>query len=215
MACRVVIPAGMSHKVYSTKHEDPGKAERVLKFWTINGFLFITDIIESMLYQYIFKGEFIYLIYLLCKSGFFVFLFINSFHNASAFYDLVVPSALPAMQPHVESAISKASAVSDYVSHNITPGFANSLAGQMSSITIFVGSKLLSMLEFKAAATEPQRQLTHQPQANRMAMSMIAASGDGMLEIAKIDVNSTHISARKAAGASRPRPKFDLGATAI
>jgi len=207
----------MSHKVCNKKHEETGGAERVLKYWTLNGLLLLLDILESLFYEYIFKSHYIYLVYLLCKSAFFVFLFINNFHNASALYDWVIPGAYPVMQPRVEYATKKVSTISDYVTNNITPGFANSLAGQMSSIMVFVGSKLLSMLEFKAAGTEPQRQLSYQPQANRMAMSMISSSGENILGENKTDVNVTHLSSRRIMNAPRPRPrpKFDSSAAAI
>lgn len=203
----------MSHSVYSKKREEPGASERVLKFWSINGILLVLDIFESLLYKFVFKSEYIYWVYLLCKSGFFAFLFINNFHNASALYDSIIPNALAAVQPRVEYAVKKVSDTSDYVAQKVTPEFANSLAGQMSSIMMFIGSKLVSMLEFKAASTEPQRQLTNQPQANRMAMSMVSSTKEDILGNVKTDVNATQIGGRNIAATSRP--KFDSGVSAI
>ena len=96
------------------RNEDLGAADRVLKFWLINAILLIIDILESLLFKYLFKQDYVYWIYIICKSAFFTFLFVNNFHNAATIYDSIIPSTVTTFQPHIETTINKVDAVVGY-----------------------------------------------------------------------------------------------------
>eukprot|EP00826_Nyctotherus_ovalis_P054239 TRINITY_DN7092_c0_g2_i6.p2 TRINITY_DN7092_c0_g2~~TRINITY_DN7092_c0_g2_i6.p2 ORF type:complete len:233 (+),score=79.19 TRINITY_DN7092_c0_g2_i6:77-775(+) len=195
LICRVMIPVYMSQRIHAKKREEPGAAERALKFWIINALLFFTDMLESWLYKYLFDSEYFYCTYLILKSGLYLLLLSNNFQNAASLYDATILKILPSIQPQIDFIVSKISSGTGYVTTKVTPGLANTLAEQTKSVMFFMGAKLVSMLEFKAAITEPQKQqLSRQPEANRMAMSLMADNpGELFGEKKPADVNSTQV----------------------
>ncbi len=192
-----MIPVYMSHRIYTKKREEPGATEKALKFWTINAVLFFSDLFESMILDWILQNEtYISCLYLLAKSGIFVMLFLNNFHYSGAIYDWIVPNVLPPLQPFIDIVIVHAQMGIGYLMTNVTPALAQSVAGQMKNLVFILGGKMVSMLEFKAAVTEPATapRVVNQPQPNRMAVSFIAEEGEDLFgEKKPVDPNVTQM----------------------
>ena len=175
-----MIPVYMSHRIYVKKREESEATDRALKFWTINSFLFITDFLECFFLDMAMQNDsYICYLYFIIKAGVFVTLFLNNFHYSAVLYDWIVPNVLPPIQPYVELIISKAQVVVGFIFTRITPALAQSLAGQMKNLALYLGGRLVSMLEFRAAVTEPQP--VHKPEPGRAAVSFIAEEGEDLL----------------------------------
>ena len=185
----------MSQHTYAKKREDPEGVERAIKYWVINCFMFTSDIIEAIFHEQLFEADYFYCVYLLLKSGFFFILFSNNFKNAAGIYDSIVPKIVPIVQPQVDFVASKLSKGTGYFVTNITPGLAGIVAGQTKNVMSLMATKLVTMLEFKAAVTEPQKQqLSHQPEGDRMAMSMMANNKRELMgNKPNADVNATQV----------------------
>eukprot|EP00826_Nyctotherus_ovalis_P030987 TRINITY_DN2474_c0_g1_i1.p1 TRINITY_DN2474_c0_g1~~TRINITY_DN2474_c0_g1_i1.p1 ORF type:complete len:205 (-),score=19.40 TRINITY_DN2474_c0_g1_i1:75-689(-) len=195
-----MIPVYMSQHIYAKKREEPEAAERALKFWTLNSILFLSDLLETWLYNYLFSEEYFCCVFLMLKSGLFVLLLSGNFQSAATVYDATAARMLPSMQPQIDFVVSKVSSSMEHVATHVTPGLTNALAEKTKSALFFMSAKLVSMLEFKAAVTEPQRkQLLRQPEANRMAMSLMTGNtGELFGEKKPADVNTTQMISAKA-----------------
>ena len=185
----------MSQHIHSKKREEPGAVEKALKFWILNAIFFFTDLLEIWLYKHLFNEEYLYCSYLIIKSGLFILLFWNNFGNGAALYDATLGKVLPSVQPQIDFVVSKVGSGTGYLATHVTPGLVNSLAGQTNAFMSLMVTKLVSMLEFKAAVVEPQKQqLSRQPEANRMAMSLMTDNpGELLGEKRSMDANSTQV----------------------
>jgi len=205
MIFRVFIPLYQSQSIYTKKREEQGNLEKALKFWVINACIWSFDFIEPSFLNLLLKYEsqLICYLFLLGKAGLFIVLFMNNFEYSGMVYDWIVPIVLPPIMPFAELIITNVNNGFSYLLTNITPALAQTLASQFKNALFYLGAKLISKLEFKAALAEPapaKNGLMHQPEPNRMAMSFIAEEGEDILSMVdkkKFDPNVTQIMGRQ------------------
>lgn len=157
----------MSHRIYTKKRDAPEATENAIKFWSINAFFCLLDIVETMVFNAFPDIDFtFYFLYIIFKSIIFAFLSYNNFQFSGTIYNMTIPKVMPLLEGKIDILIERAQGGFSLLFTKYTPALLSVLGSQLWGLVIYAGIWFMSSIEFKSASNEP-------PPSQRNAVSFI------------------------------------------